>query len=70
MLKEARDIECYFWFLASAAEIDLVIIKDIGKYGFEIKYSDKPMVTKSMISAISLKGAVQKSVSELEKKSL
>lgn len=44
--------EVYFWGVHSGGELDLLIIKDAKKIGFEIKHTDSPRVTKSMRSAI------------------
>lgn len=43
---------CFFWATHNGAELDLLIIKGNKKYGFEIKYSSTPKITKSMRSAI------------------
>ena len=40
--------ECYFWGTQSGAELDLLIIKDGKRLGFEFKYSDSPKITASM----------------------
>jgi predicted AAA+ superfamily ATPase len=40
--------ECYFWSSHSAAEIDLLIVKNGKRLGFEFKYTDTPKITKSM----------------------
>lgn len=40
--------ECYFWATQSKAELDLLIVKDGKRLGFEIKYTDSPKITKSM----------------------
>lgn len=40
--------ECYFWSTQSGAELDLFIIKDGKRLGFEFKYTDYPKLTKSM----------------------
>lgn len=40
--------ECFFWSTQSHAELDLFILKDGKRIGFEFKYSDTPKVTKSM----------------------
>lgn len=40
--------ELFFWATQSGAELDLFIIKQGKRIGFEIKYTDKPTVTKSM----------------------
>lgn len=45
---DARQEECYFWSTHQQAEIDLLIIKDGKRLGFEIKYSGAPKLTKSM----------------------
>lgn len=44
--------ECYFWATQSGAELDLFIIKDGKRLGFEFKYTDHPKTTKSMHVAI------------------
>lgn len=45
---KARPTECYFWSIHSGAELDLLIIKDGLKMGFEFKYSSSPKLTHSM----------------------
>lgn len=40
--------ECYFWGTQSGAELDLLIIKNGKKLGFEFKYTDNPKITPSM----------------------
>jgi hypothetical protein len=40
--------ECYFWATHQQAELDLLIIKNGKRLGFEIKYSSAPKLTKSM----------------------
>ncbi len=47
------DLECFFWRTQVGAELDLLIIKNGKKYGFEIKHSDSPNITKSMHIALS-----------------
>lgn len=49
----AEPYECYFWATQSAAELDLLIVKDGKKLGFEFKYSDAPSLTKSMKIAMT-----------------
>lgn len=51
-IHEARPEECFFWASQSGAELDLLIVKDGKKIGFEIKYTDKPKLTASMHSAL------------------
>ncbi|MCE5318375.1 MAG: ATP-binding protein [Parachlamydia sp.] len=47
----ARSEECYFWGVHSGAELDLLIVKDGKRIGFEFKYSDYPKTTASMYTA-------------------
>lgn len=44
--------DCYFWSTQSGAELDLLVIKNSKKVGFEIKYTDKPKFTRSMKIAL------------------
>ncbi len=45
---QAKPEECYFWATHAHAEVDLLIMRDGKRYGFEFKYGDKPSTTKSM----------------------
>ena len=48
--------ECYFWATHAEAELDLLIIKNGKRLGFEFKFGDRPRLTKSMhIAADNLK---------------
>ena len=47
----SRDI--YFWATHSGAELDLLVLKNGKRLGFEMKYTDAPRTTKSMRSAIA-----------------
>ena len=38
----------YFWATQAHAELDLLLMKDNKKIGFEFKYMDAPKLTKSM----------------------
>lgn len=49
---QAQPEECFFWATQSGAELDLMLIKDGKRLGFEVKYTDTPKVTKSMIVAM------------------
>jgi uncharacterized protein len=40
--------ECYFWGTQSKAELDLLIVKNGKKVGYEFKYTDAPKITPSM----------------------
>jgi predicted AAA+ superfamily ATPase len=42
----------YFWSTHAGAELDLVVITDGKRHGFEIKYTETPRITKSMLMAI------------------
>jgi uncharacterized protein len=48
---QVRPEECYFWATHGNAELDLLIIKNGKKSGFEFKYTDAPKLTKSMAIA-------------------
>jgi uncharacterized protein len=45
--------ECYFWSTHGEAELDLFIIKEGKRIGFEFKYTDVPKTTKSMHTALA-----------------
>lgn len=49
---EATEGEYYFWATHADAELDLLIIKNGKRLGFEFKYTDMPKITKSMNIAI------------------
>jgi uncharacterized protein len=44
----ATSEECYFWGTQSSAELDLLIIKNGKRVGYEFKYCDAPKITPSM----------------------
>jgi len=46
--------ESYFWAVHSGAELDLLLMQDGRRLGFEFKYSDHPKVTPSMKQAQEL----------------
>jgi len=46
--------ECFFWGIHGQAELDLFIIKNGKRLGFEFKYNDAPKKTKSMELAIDM----------------
>lgn len=56
------DDSCYFWRSHNQAELDLLILKNGKKYGFEIKLSDSPKITPSMRNVISELGLAQLTV--------
>lgn len=45
--------DCYFWATSNEAELDLMIIKDSKRMGFEFKYTTTPKITKSMNIALN-----------------
>ena len=45
-------MDCYFWATQADAELDLLIIKNNKRIGFEFKYADAPKITKSMRIAL------------------
>lgn len=49
---EAKRGEVFFWGVHAGAELDLLILKDGRRMGFEIKLTKSPRVTASMHSAI------------------
>ena len=40
--------DAFFWATHAGAELDLFLIRNNKRLGFEIKYSDAPTTTKSM----------------------
>lgn len=48
---DAEPEDCYFWSVYGRAELDLLILKDTKRIGFEVKYSDSPKVTRSLLTA-------------------
>lgn len=49
----ATSEECYFWATQGGAELDLLIIKNGKRIGFEFKYTDSPKISPSMQIAIN-----------------
>lgn len=49
---EAEPLDCYFWATHAHAELDLLILKNGMRLGFEFKYTDSPRKTKSMVTAL------------------
>jgi predicted AAA+ superfamily ATPase len=45
--------ECWFWATHAGAELDLLVINEHGRRGFEIKRTTAPKITPSMRSAIA-----------------
>ena len=49
---EVESNDCYFWATQGGAELDLFVLKNSKRLGFEIKYTDCPKITRSMRIAI------------------
>ncbi len=49
----AGERNCYFWATQGGAELDLLVLAGGRRFGFEIKRTERPSVTKSMRIAIS-----------------
>jgi predicted AAA+ superfamily ATPase len=49
---QIRSDDCYFWSTHNEAELDLFVLKNGKRLGFEFKYSDSPKITKSMNIAL------------------
>ena len=52
ILQKIETRDCYYWRTHTGAELDLFVMKDGKRIGFEVKYSDVPKITKSMYSVI------------------
>jgi len=44
--------ECFYWAVHSGPEIDLLMMRDGKRTGFEIKFADAPRLTASMMTAM------------------
>jgi predicted AAA+ superfamily ATPase len=51
IIQQIGERDIYFWAIHSGAELDLLAIRKGQKWGFEIKYADAPVMTKSMKTA-------------------
>jgi len=52
-LLAARPHECFFWAAHTGAELDLLIVRGVKRWGFEVKRTSTPTITRSMRSALS-----------------
>lgn len=52
VLQITGDRDAYFWATHAGAELDLMVIWQGRKYGFEFKYGGAPSMTKSMHTAL------------------
>ena len=48
ILQKMGSRDYFYWRTHTGVELDLLILKNSKRYGFEIKYSEKPQVTQSM----------------------
>ncbi|MDF3054415.1 MAG: hypothetical protein K0Q74_322 [Gammaproteobacteria bacterium] len=55
----AKPEDCYFWGVHNQAELDLLVIKNGQRLGFEVKYTDQPKLTNSMRTAMEILGLNQ-----------
>jgi uncharacterized protein len=53
-LYDAGNEECYFWSSHDIGEIDLLIIKNGKRIGFEFKYTSSPKITSSIGKALDI----------------
>ena len=53
ILSITGDRDAFFWATHGGAELDLLLMRQGKRLGFEFKYSDKPAITKSMHTAFS-----------------
>ena len=51
ILRRTGDRDAYFWATPAGAELDLLVFIRGKRFGFEIKYTDAPQLTKSMAVA-------------------
>lgn len=49
---QTRESEISFWATHGGAEIDLIVMRGQRRRGFELKFTDAPKVTKSMLIAL------------------
>jgi predicted AAA+ superfamily ATPase len=52
-LKNSREEECFTWSIQGGAEVDLVLTRRKGNFGFEFKAGDAPQRTTSMLVAVN-----------------
>jgi predicted AAA+ superfamily ATPase len=53
ILNLLRPAQAYFWATHNGAEIDLFFIDHGKRFGFEIKFNESPVITKSMRIALN-----------------
>lgn len=58
-LLEAPASQCFHWSVHAGAELDLLVMAGNRRYGFDIKRTDAPRVTRSMHTALDVLGLEQ-----------
>lgn len=51
---QAEAEDCYFWGVHNQGELDLMIVKEGKKIGFEFKFAQSPKLTSSMLMALEI----------------
>ena len=52
VLRLTASKQAFFWATQGGAELDLLLLRDGKRLGYEFKYSERPQVTRSMRIAI------------------
>jgi predicted AAA+ superfamily ATPase len=52
LLSKLKSRDFYHWRTHTGTELDLMVLKKGRKLGFEIKFSETPIITRSMLSAL------------------
>lgn len=52
LLSKLKSRDFFYWRTHSGTELDLLVLKNGKKLGFEVKFSETPKITRSMLSAI------------------
>ncbi len=52
-LLSVRPHECFFWATHTGAELDLLVVRGTKRWGFEVKRTSAPTVTRSMRTALA-----------------
>ena len=55
-LMRAPSEQCFHWSTHTGAELNLLVLDGSKRYGFEVKRSEAPRLTKSMRSAVETLG--------------
>lgn len=52
LLSKLKSRDFFYWRTHSGTELDLLVMKNGKKLGFEVKFSETPKITRSMLSAV------------------